>query len=79
MVGNLDSSTHINFTEWDVPTDWPFHNDPLYLEAYIHKKKVRRLLIDRGASINICTLKFIKAFNYSKLRIDSTKRINIKA
>lgn len=55
------------------------HNDPLHLEAYIHKKRIRRVLIDGGADLNICTLKLVKVLGYSELHIDSSKRINIKA
>lgn len=79
MIGNLTHGTHIAFTEQDIPSDKLLHNDALHLEAYIHKKRIRRVLIDGGAGLNICTLKLVKALGYFELHIDSSKRINIKA
>lgn len=78
MVGNL-SASKVTFIEQYVPANRLMHNDPLQLEAFIDRKKVRRVLIDGGAGLNICTLHLIKALGYSEYYIDSTKRINIKA
>ena len=46
MVGSLSTSQHITFSPQDIPKDKPNHNDPLYLKVFIHKDKVRCVLID---------------------------------
>lgn len=79
MVVNLAIASHVAFIEQDVHTDRVIHNDPLDLEAFVHKKRVRMVLIDGGARINICNLKLINELGYSHLHINPTKRINIKA
>lgn len=53
MVGNLATISRVVFTAQDVPVDRPLHNDPLHLEVFVHKRKVRRVLIDGRASLNI--------------------------
>ena len=65
MVGTLSSSQQITFSPRDFPQDRPKHNDPLYLEVFIHNAKVRRVLIDGGARLNICTLQVVKNFGYT--------------
>lgn len=72
MVGNIATSK-VAFTEKDVPIDKPMHNGPLHLEVLIHRRKVRRVLIDGGAGLNICTLSLIKALGYSHHHIDIPK------
>ena len=56
MVGTLSSAQQIMFSPCDVPQDRPKHNDPLYLEVFIHNAKVRCILIDGGTGLYICTL-----------------------
>ena len=79
MVGTLSSSHHITFSPRDVPQDRPKHNDPLYLEVFIHNAKVRHVLIDGGAGLNICTLQVVKNLGYTEEDVDSSRRIIIKA
>ena len=79
MVGNLFVSHHITFSHQDVPRDIPIHNDPLHLEVFVYNAKVRRVLIDGGARLNICTLKVVKGLGYSEEDVDSSQRIIIKA
>ena len=79
MVGNLSASQHITFSPWDIPKEKSKHNDPLYLEVFIHKAKVRCLLIDGGAGLNICTLKVVNNLGYSEDDVDPSRRITIKA
>ena len=70
MVGNRSASQHITFCPWDIPKDKPNHNDPLHLEVFVHNVKVRRVLIDGGAGLNIYTLKVVKGLGYSKNDVD---------
>lgn len=79
MVKNLVVAPHVDFTEYDILTDILLHNVPLHLEVVIHNKIIKRVLIDGGASLNICTLNMIKALRYLENYIDPTKKIRIKA
>ena len=79
MVGNLFALQHITFSPQDIPKDRPNHNDPLHLEVFIHNAKVRRVLIDRGERLNICTLKVVKGLGYSKEDVDPSQKIIIKS
>ena len=79
MVDHIAANKHATFTECDVPPHKPLHNDPLHLLVQIHKSTVRRVLVDGGAGLNICTLKLIKQLGYSESSIDVTQRINIRA
>lgn len=79
MVGTIIASSRVAFTEKDIPTYRIRHNDPLHLEAYVHNKRIRRVLIDGGEGLDIFTLKLIKELGYSQFHIDLTKKINIKA
>ena len=55
------------------------YNLALHIEVMIHRTRVRRVLIDGGAGLNICTLTLIKALGYSEEVIDTRKKITIKA
>ena len=79
MVGTLSSSHHITFSPRDVPSDRPSHNDPLHLDIFIHNAKIKCLLIDGGARLNIFTLKVVKGLGYSEEDVDSSRKITIKA
>ena len=79
MVNNLSFAQQITFLPQDVPWDRPQHNDPLYLEVFIHNTKVRCVLIDGGAGLNICTLKVVKGLGYFEEDVDSSCKITIKA
>ena len=46
---------------------------------FIHNVKVRCVLIDGGAGLNICTLIVVKGLSYSKDDVDSSRKITIKA
>lgn len=75
MVGTITSSSRVAFTEKEIPIDRIRNN----LEAYVHNKRIRRVLINGGECLNICTLKLIKELGYPQFHINSTKKINIKA
>lgn len=55
------------------------HNTPLHIEVIIYKHRVKRVLIDGGAGLNICTLKLIHALGFLEESIDPRKKITIKA
>lgn len=79
MVSNLSTSQYITFSPWDIPKDKPNHNDPLYLKVFIHKSKVRCVLIDGKVGLNICTLIVVNGLDYFEEDVDPSRRITIKA
>lgn len=79
MVGYLINSHHASFFEQDYSTRKTNHNDPLHLEVLIHKIKVRLVLVDGGAGLNICTLKLVKMFGFLEVCVETTKSIVINA
>lgn len=54
-------------------------NLPLHIEVLIHKHRVKRVLVDGGAGLNICTLSLVKALGFFEEAIDPKKKITIKA
>lgn len=79
MVGKLSSTPHVAFTQQDILSHKPSHNNPLNLEVFVHKHTIRRVFIDGGVSLNICALNLVKALGYSEYSIDAFKKINIKS
>jgi len=79
MVRNLTSSNSISFTEQDDLSVSQPHNTPLHIVAFIHKHRIKRVLIDGGASLNICTLKLVLALGFSEQAVDPRRKITIKA
>lgn len=79
MVGYLSISHSLTFTEADDASVSQPHNAPLHIEAFIHKHRIKRVLIDGGAGLNIFTLSTIKQLGYSDKVVNSTKKITIKA
>lgn len=65
IVGNLGPSPYVSFIEQDIITHKPSYNEPIHLELFVHKKKIRRVLIDGGVGLNICTVNLIKVLGYS--------------
>ena len=65
MVGNMYTSKHVTFLPQDVPRDRANHNDPFHLVFFIHKAKVRSILIYGGVGLKICNLKVVKGLGYS--------------
>ncbi|KAM1816506.1 hypothetical protein ACFX12_000910 [Malus domestica] len=61
-------------TNWDPICFYPEeergilypHNDPLIVEAYIANFEVRRILVDKKASVNIMFVEAFRAFNVAK-------------
>ncbi|GLJ50598.1 hypothetical protein SUGI_1077960 [Cryptomeria japonica] len=79
MVGYLSIPHSLTFIEVDDASVSQPHNAPLHVEAFIHKHRIKRVLIDGGAGLNICTLSTIKQLGYSDKAVNSTNQITIKA
>lgn len=79
MVGHLTSLYCLSFSEHDDVSIIHPHNSALHIEVLIHKHYVKHVLIDGGATLNICTLKLVCALGYSKNTIDPRRKIIIKA
>lgn len=78
-IGHLATSQHVTFSNKDIPCDNTHHNDPLHLEVFVHNYKIRRVLIDGGAGLNICTMRVIIGLGYFENDIDPSRKITIKA
>lgn len=79
MVAHMTGPHNLTFSEHDnISLSHP-HNTPLHIEVLVYKHRVKRVLIDGGVGLNICTLKFIRALGLSKQSIYPCKKITIKA
>lgn len=54
------------------------HNAPLHIGVLIHKHRVKCVLIDGEAGLNICTLTLIHALGFLENAIDAKRKITIK-
>jgi hypothetical protein len=79
MVGHLIAPHCLSFSKYDDASHSHPHNTPLHIEVHIHKHWVKRVLIDGGAGLNICTMKLVQALGFFEYIIDASKRITIKA
>ena len=65
------------FEEDDTSLSHP-HNQPLHIEVMIHQKRVRRVLIDNGAGLNIVSAALLRQLDYDVESIDPHRKITIK-
>lgn len=80
LIGNLAAQQHLVFTSKDAPSEeGEVHNKPLHIEAIIHKKKIKRILIEGGSGLNLYTFKLLKHLGFSEDLIDPAGKITIKA
>lgn len=79
MVRYLTTPHLITFLDQDYSILKPSHNDKLHIEFFIHKHKVRWVLVYGRARLNICSLKLVKALGFSDAHVDATMSIVIKA
>lgn len=79
MVGHLFYPHCLSFPKQDDMSLNHPQNLPLHIEVLIQKHRVKRVLIDGGAGLNICTLNLVKALGFYEGAIDSKKKIMIKA
>lgn len=79
MVGYFATTHHILFFKKYLPMQRPNHNNPLHLELYIKKNKIRRVLVDSGVGMNMCTLKLVMILGFFEAYIDTSNKIIIRA
>ena len=79
MVGHLTSPHYLSFFEEDDHSLSHPHNNPLQIEVMIGKKCIFHVLIDNGASLNICSASLLAQLGYGDDCIDAGKKITIKA
>lgn len=66
MVAHMIGPHNLTFFEHDnVSLSHP-HNTLLHIEFLVYKHRVKKVLIDGGAGLNICTLKLIHALGFSE-------------
>ena len=69
----------MSFSEEDDNSLSHPHNQPLHIEVMIHQKRVRRVLIDNGAGLNIVSAALLRQLDYLEDSIDPHQKITIKA
>ena len=65
----LETTNAITFTDEDMEVEHPDHRRPLYLMATINGVRIRRALVDMGASLNFITLSTLEAVGLVDRRI----------
>lgn len=64
LVAHLSTTYHLSFTQCDAMFPDPNYIHPLNIELVIKHYKLKRVLIDNGSTLNLCTLKFIMQIGY---------------
>ena len=77
IIGNLAAQKHLVFTNKYFKAPNPHHNISLHIEVLIQRHKIKRVLIDNGSGLNLCTLKMIHFLGLPKDLLDASKRITI--
>lgn len=78
IIGHIATPHSLKFTDTNLPSQ-ASHNCALHLEVWIQSTKVKRVLVDGGAGLNICSLKFLKGLGISEESIEKGKGITIRA
>lgn len=80
MVGHLIVPHNLSFFEHDDVSLSHLHNTLLHIDVLVYKHRVKCVLIDGGAGLNIYTLKLVSALGFSeKVNYPKKKIITIKA
>lgn len=79
MVGSLKSSPCLTFTKSDNTSFEQPHNASLHIKGFINQHRIKRVLIDNGAGLNICTLQLVTTLGYVVESVDVNKKITTKA
>lgn len=79
MVGHITSAHTVTFTENDDSSLRQPYNATLHIDVLIHNIKIKRVLIDKGAGLNMCTQELITNLGFSENIVDPSKKITIKA
>ena len=78
LVGHLSTPCALSFKTTDIPEVEPDHTLPLRIAIMVSQFAVKRVMVDNGSALNICTLKFIKQAGYTEVDIIN-EVITIKA
>jgi hypothetical protein len=78
MVGHITTPHLLKLSDTNLPSQ-PSHNRTLHLEVWIQSTKVKRVLVDGSASLNICSLKVLKSFGIFEDSIEKGKGVTIRA
>ena len=70
---------YFSFLEEDDKSLIHLHNLALHIEVMIHRTHVRRVLIEWGVGLNICSLSLLKTLGYSEQVIDTRRKVSIKS
>ena len=65
----LETTNAITFIDEDIEVEHPDHRRPLYLMATINGVRIRRALVDMGASVNLIALSTLEAVGLVNRRI----------
>ena len=79
MVNHIMSPHYLFFLKEDDKSLSHLHNLAIHIEVMIHRTHVRRVLIDGGVGLNICSLNLVNTLGYSEHVIDTKRKITIKA
>ena len=60
LVGHLSTPCALSFKTIDIPEVVLDHTLPLCIAIMVSNFSVKRVMIDNGSALNVCTLKFIK-------------------
>ncbi|WP_044908681.1 retropepsin-like aspartic protease, partial [[Clostridium] innocuum] len=78
LVGHLSAACALSFKESDIPDVAPDHTLPLRIAVMVRDFAIKRVLVDNGSALNLCTLKFIKKIGFTEADIQH-EMITIKA
>ena len=78
LVGHLSAACALSFKESDIPDVAPDHTLPLRIAVMVRDFAIKRVLVDNGSALNLCTLKFIKKIRFTEADIQH-EVITIKA
>lgn len=73
MVNHITTPHYLTFSEDDDKALSHPHNLSLHIEVMIHRTRVRHVLIDGGARLNICSFSLLKELGYFEEVIDTRK------
>lgn len=77
LVGHLSSSCALSFKPTEIPVVEPDHTLLLHKAIMVSNFAIKRVMIDNGSALNICTLKFINKLGIlrqiSSMRLSPSK------
>ena len=79
MVNHISSPHYLYFSPEDDQSLSHPHNLALHIEVQVYHTRVRRVLINNGAGLNIVTYHVVQQLGFSEFAIDPRWKITIKA